>query len=794
MSGLFHQIGLFLQQSPGNVFFHLVILFSIFATFQVIWINQRNSRFLHIKRLRTGLVVLLIGQGLILVASMITQLTGISPQTLVPTLDRAVIMISLIWIIWLWIAPKPSRFIDRAIVGLSFFFLILWIISLIVWFPQSENNEFNTTGMALGWDILLCILSLFGAYTIIRKRPFIWSFGFVICILIFIGGVLQILLGNSQGNLAGILRLSFLVSFPLLPFLAMRLFSPPVAEQTGEQARMYRERRRYSADPRTLQTWLHTAQQLPEGTLPPLIAKAIGQTMLSDICYLILAPRQQDDLIFLCGYDLIREVELPGFSKPQTFLPVLSSAVQRAKPYIYNVDTNPIPELDNLADAVDLRDAANTMYVPLANSEITWGGILLLSPFAERIWTQEDQKYLQGLTEFVLQTLLSLQRHAEGSPDTSPEIMDLQKKQTELDELQGEFRELLLAYNELQLLQDSNLQTGSDIQNIDTGEITEEISIPTIPVMTPSAEGVPDHFDNGTAELIRQTDDEVSQELQLTLEELSNLQGQLTEARTKIVKLEKQAAQQPAAQSTCPEFFITSAQEIRRPLSSLIGYIDILESETAGEFNEIQRSFLERIKIATEKLHTQLENLIQQSTQNSPELENSPSHIELMPVIDLVISDNASDFLEKDITFRMDVSNDFPSLMINREALIKVLSQLLQNAIIVTPAGNSIFLKAYRTRQDDHEFIVIQITDSGVGLSDEEISLIQSQINIDNTAEMAGLGILVKDMLTVKNLVNKLDGRLWIESQVKEGTSINVILPITPEETQAMDGYDELKE
>ncbi len=794
MSGLFHQIGLFLQQSPGNVFFHLVILFSLFATFQVIWINQRNSRFLHIKRLRTGLVVLLIGQGLILVVSLVTQLTGISPKTLFPTLDRAVIVISLIWIIWLWIAPKPSRFIDRAIVGLSFFFLILWIISLIAWFPQSESNDFNTTGMALGWDILLCLLSLYGALTIIRKRPFIWSFGFIICVLIFVGGVLQIFLGNSQGNLAGILRLSFLISFPLLPFLAMRLFSPPVAEQTGEQARMYRERRRYSADPRTLQTWFRTVQQLPEGALPPLIAKAIGQTMLADICYLILAPRQQDDLIFLCGYDLIREVELPGFSKPQTFLPVLASAVQRAKPYIYNVDTNPIPELDNLADAVDLRNAANTMYVPLASSEITWGGILLLSPFAERIWTQEDQKYLQGLTEFILQTLLSLQRHAEDSPDTSPEKMDLQKKQRELDELHGEFRELLLAYNELQLLQDSTLSTGPESQNEAAGDNTKEISIPAIPVMLSSSEGVTDHFDIGSTTLIQHIDNEVSQELQLALEELSNLQGQLTEARTKIGKLEKQVAQQSTAQSTCPEFFITSAQEIRRPLSSLIGYIDILESETAGELNEVQRSFLDRIKIAVEKLHTQLENLIQQTTQDSPDLENSPSQIELMAVIDQVISDTASDFLEKDLTFRMDISNDIPSLMINREALIKVLSQLLQNAIIATPAGNSVFLRANRTKQDDHEFIVIQITDSGIGLSGEEISLIQSQINIDNTADMAGLGIPVKDMLTVKNLVNKLDGRLWIESQVKEGTSINVILPVAPDETQVMDGYDELKE
>jgi len=794
MNGLFYQIGLFLQQSPGNVFFHLVILFSLFATFQAIWINQRNSRFLHIKRMRTGLVVLLIGQSLILLASLISQLAGISPQTLLPTLDRAVILISLIWILWLWIAPKPSHFIDRAIVGLSLFFLILWIISLIIWFPQSKNNEFNTTGMALGWDILLCVLSLFGAFTIIRNRPFIWSFGFVICILIFIGGMLQIFLGNSQGNLAGILRLSFLVSFPLLPFLAMRLFSPPVAEQTGEQARMYRERRRYSADPRTLQTWLHITQELPEGALPPLIAKAIGQTMLADICYLILAPRQQDDLIFLCGYDLIREVELPGFSKPQTFLPVLSSAVQRAKPYIHNVDTNLIPELDNLADALDLRDAANTMYVPLANSEITWGGILLLSPFAERIWTQEDQKYIQGLSEFVLQTLLNLQRHTEGSPDTSPEKMDLQKKQAELDELQGEFRELLLAYNELQLLQDSTQLTEPETHKVITSNISEESLIPEIPTLSPSSEEVPDYSDKGTATLIQPTNNEVSQELQLTLEELSNLQGQLTEARTKISKLEKQAALQPAVQSASPEFFITSAQEIRRPLSSLMGYIDILESETAGKLNEVQRSFLERIKITVEKLHTQLDNLIQQTTQGFPDLDISPSQIDLMTVIDQVISDTASDFLEKDIKFRMDVSNDIPSLIINREALIKVLRQLLQNAIIATPAGNSVFLRANRTKQDDQEFIVIQITDSGIGLNDEEISLIQSQINVDSTAEIAGLGIPFKDMLTIKNLVNKLDGRLWIESQAKEGTSINVILPVAPGETQVMDGYDERKE
>lgn len=790
MSGLFNQIELFFQQSPGNVVYHLVLLFSLFTTFQSIWINQRNSRFLHIKRLRRGLSVLLIGQGLMLAASLFSWLIGISPQSLLPTLDRAVIVLSLMWIIWLWMAPKPSLRIDRVMVGVSIFLLLLWVISLVVWFPQSEKMEFNTTGMALGWDILLCVFSIAGIVVIFRKRPFIWSFGFVFCILMFIGGILQITFGNLQGNFAGILRLFLLVAFPLLPFLAMRLYSPPVAEQTGEQARMYRERRRYSADPRTLLAWLQSTKKLPEGTLPSNIARAVGQTMLADICYLILAPRQQDDLIFLCGYDLIREVELPGFSKSQTLLPALSSSVQRAKPYIHNIGSNPIPELDALADAVDLRDAANTMFVPLANSDITWGGILLLSPFAERIWTQEDLKYLQGLNEYVLQTLLNLQQKSEVTPDSDHLKTELQTKQTELDELQGEFRELLLAFNELQLLEDSATatRTVNPLQN--PVETEEEIFIPAISQIPSSSEEVFEYFSYDRVEPVEETSGAVSQELQLTLEELSNLQGQLTEARTKISKLEKQVAQQPETPPTCSKTIITTAQELRHPLSGLIGYIDILASETAGDLNEVQRTFLDRIKIAAGKLHAQLEDLIQQTTHESNEISNTPSQIELIVAIDQAVSEAASTFLEKDITFRMDVSNDIPTLELSKDALTKILNQLLQNAILASPAGNTVILKANCTSQDIHDFVLIQVSDSGTGLTADEIALLQSQTIPGDTIEMAGLGIPVKEIIAVQNLVRKLCGRLWVDSQESIGTTFSVLLPVKPGVARVMENYD----
>jgi signal transduction histidine kinase len=63
-------------------------------------------------------------------------------------------------------------------------------------------------------------------------------------------------------------------------------------------------------------------------------------------------------------------------------------------------------------------------------------------------------------------------------------------------------------------------------------------------------------------------------------------------------------------------------------------------------------------------------------------------------------------------------------------------------------------------------------------------------MNVGNDIEITGLGIPAKDMINVKNLVNKLDGRLWIESEEREGTSFSVLLPINPGETRVVDGYD----
>ncbi len=289
MSAFLLQIRQFFQQPPGNMAYHLVILFILFFAFQSIWVIRRNSRFLYIKRLTLGLYILLAGQAILLLAAAITWLTGSTGFPLLPTLDRVVNAISLVWIIWLWVFPVPERRYDLIAIGVSGFLFVAWIVTFISVSQLPVTAEFNGTTISLGWNIVLCVLALAGLILTYIYRPFNWNFGSALFFLLFLGGILQITLGGKTGNYPGIFRFSQLAAYLLLPLLALRLFSPPVTEQTMEQARMYRERRRFSAEPRTLQAWFNIPCNPPDGQLPPLTSQShrsnhAGRYLLSHPC------------------------------------------------------------------------------------------------------------------------------------------------------------------------------------------------------------------------------------------------------------------------------------------------------------------------------------------------------------------------------------------------------------------------------------------------------------------------------------------------------------------------------
>ncbi|MEI2421258.1 hypothetical protein V6O07_13375, partial [Arthrospira platensis SPKY2] len=133
---------------------------------------------------------------------------------------------------------------------------------------------------------------------------------------------------TSSGDYSGVVRLFIMAAYPLLLTLPNRfptpiggpktqtvaVFQKNVAEaaSTDRPSQVLRERRRYSTDPKTLNSLLMLAAEVDSEKINQYVARSVAQAMLADLCFLIFVGEDKNTLFIASGYDLIREENLDG--------------------------------------------------------------------------------------------------------------------------------------------------------------------------------------------------------------------------------------------------------------------------------------------------------------------------------------------------------------------------------------------------------------------------------------------------------------------------------------------------
>jgi hypothetical protein len=216
-------------------------------------------------------------------------------ERFLPPLDRAVLVFSLVWIVWLWNFPAPAR--------------------LGIWSPGSGVGAWcccSSSPMPAGarrakgwpstsridqfWELAALFVVLTGMVILLFSRPPGWGFGLGMLGLMLAGFVAHCCSMPASGGLSGYIRLGQLAAYPLLPTLLHRFATeaapaPASTEGTAPAAVLPadaapasvprpQERRRYSAGPRAVHSWLELrAADEPEQIMANM-AKAVGHTML----------------------------------------------------------------------------------------------------------------------------------------------------------------------------------------------------------------------------------------------------------------------------------------------------------------------------------------------------------------------------------------------------------------------------------------------------------------------------------------------------------------------------------
>src|SRR5919106_5456344 len=437
------QIFTLLTEPAGSLIYHLILVFSIAGALQSAFVHWRSSEFPQVRRTLFGLGMLLVAQLGLFILSVIGSQGLINLPLVLPPLDRALIVFSLIWMIWLWAFPEPTRAADAATWLFTLLVAAAFALSLAALSAGPAFTSYNLSTQDSLWQLGSIGFAVLGLFLLLIRHPNGWGYGMAVFLLAFAGHLLYMMVGRIEGNFPGAVRLAYMAAYPILMTLPQRFPAPTNRLTTvKQQDAPVGERRRYSTDPKTFHALLALAGESSADKLSQAITRAIAQTMLADLCFLIYLTDNNNQMQIASGYDLIREEALEGGSLNKTIIPMLTNALQRGRP-LRLPSSSTSTDIKGLSDLLGLNSPGHLLSVPIVTPEKdSVGGVLLLSPYSNRLWSAEDQAFL---TNIAISLVPIIQR---GQKMTSLELKGEQIKQA-LDVAQARLADLERRNNDL---------------------------------------------------------------------------------------------------------------------------------------------------------------------------------------------------------------------------------------------------------------------------------------------------------------------------------------------------------
>ena len=187
---------------------------------------------------------------------------------------------------------------------------------------------------------------------------------------------------------------------------------------------------------------------------------------------------------------------------------------------------------------------------------------------------------------------------------------------------------------------------------------------------------------------------------------------------------------------------------------------------------------MELLGNSTENLYALIENLLTWSRIQRGVLEHCPQRIDIQELIIQNISLFTQNAQEKQIAFRNCVTTSIHAYA-DYNMVNAILRNLVSNALKFSNSGGTITFSANAT---DTNMLEIAVADTGIGIGREHLSKlfrIDSRYKRLGTAREKGTGL---GLILCKEFVEKNGGKIWIESDVGQGTTVKFTLPKVEDE------------
>jgi len=231
------------------------------------------------------------------------------------------------------------------------------------------------------------------------------------------------------------------------------------------------------------------------------------------------------------------------------------------------------------------------------------------------------------------------------------------------------------------------------------------------------------------------------------------------------------------------DFVANASHELRTPLSSLTGFIETLLGH-AKDDPEARDRFLQIMQEQAQRMGRLIDDLLSLSRIELNEHVPPSDRIDLKDIISEVVNMLKPQIAEDDVTIAIDAPEGAVNAIGDRDELVQIFQNLIDNAIKYGHAGGKVDIEIGRLgdgglAEVEGDTTFVRVSDYGRGIAREHVPRLTERfyrVNVQDSREKGGTGL---GLAIVKHIVSRHRGKLLIKSALNEGSTFTVMLPAT---------------